>query len=548
MTRLLSLLKPELIIILLASIILMTMAIRFGYLPPALRVPLTFVEVAFAGIITGFFLLQRKVIAEIGRTSAAVERGEMDRRVTIPGLAGDLGLLADRVNRMIAVNAAYLRESGEIMQAASERRFDRRIRLDSLAGDHRRGAEQVNEAIDRLAAQAALMQAVETSFAQAVAAAGEGDFSRRIDTNLPDPALARLAGLINDLLATVERGLGETGDVLAALARADLKMRMKGEHRGAFGTLRDNVNALAASLEEIVSGIIDSSEALHRAQSEILTGSRDLADRTNAGATAVEETSAAMEEISVTTNENARKAAAGGERAGTVATAIADVRETMQAAETAMQRISSAAAQIEGIVTLIDTIAFQTRLLALNASVEAARAGEAGRGFAVVAAEVRNLAERVVSSSGEIKSLVDQSGDEVRQGSVLVGRASSKLAEVLDLIRSNADEMREIAAACGEQANAVSEISAAVAQLEETMSQNSALVERVGASLQTSETRLQQLESMVSRFRLSRPLGQQKPATVPAPVAASKPPRAQAARPARGVSGNTALAEDWSEF
>jgi methyl-accepting chemotaxis protein len=275
-----------------------------------------------------------------------------------------------------------------------------------------------------------------------------------------------------------------------------------------------------------------------------------------------------MEQISVTTAENARKAAAGTERADTVATSIEGVRSAMQDADAAVQRIRSASEEISGIVALIDSIAFQTRLLALNASIEAARAGEAGRGFAVVASEVRNLAERVVTASSEIKGLVAQSGSEVEHGSVLVADAGAQLGSILDLIRANARDMKEIATACGEQANAVGEISAAVSQLEDVTAQNAALVDRTTAQLVAADGELGALEAAVGRFTLGRatrtrslpasaaaapPAPAPRAPRQPEPKAIARPQAAPARSPARRPApppavGNTALDADWSEF
>jgi methyl-accepting chemotaxis protein len=222
----------------------------------------------------------------------------------------------------------------------------------------------------------------------------------------------------------------------------------------------------------------------------------------------------------------------------------------MQEADAAVQRIQSASEEISGIVSLIDSIAFQTRLLALNASIEAARAGEAGRGFAVVASEVRNLAERVVSASSEIKSLVAQSSGQVRQGSVLVADAGSRLGQILGQIRENAVDMSDISAACGEQANAVAEISAAVTQLEETTSQNAALVDRTNTQLMEAGSEVARLEDLLRRFTLTRPLRTLAPsASGPAPVPArmqAAPARRLAAAPASKAA--VALEQDWDAF
>jgi methyl-accepting chemotaxis protein len=473
---------------------------------------------------------EARVFAALVDTSQHIRGGDFEARVVLDGLSGRLRRIVDAFNGMIDVNDAFVRESQLAMAAAGEDRFYRKIRPEGLDGAFLQAADKINDTVDRLAERPTLMAELETSFGGVLAAAAAGDFSRRIDAQFSDAVLNRLAQGINDLMATFDRGVSETRAVLSAMAHADLRQRVEGDYRGAFAELKESANTLAGNLEDIIGGIVEASIKLRQAQGQIQSGALDLADRTNVGATAVEQTSAAMEQISVTTSENARKAAAGSQRAEAVSASIATARTTMDEADAAVTRIRTSSEQISGIVSLIDSIAFQTRLLALNASIEAARAGEAGRGFAVVATEVRNLAERVVSASNEIKGLVAESGQQVEHGSILVSNAGTQLGQILGMIRETATDMREIATACGEQAHAVGEVSSAITQLEDNTSQNAALVDRTHAQLRDAESELARLEEMVRRFALRRPIQIAPPAAAPAPRALPAPRAAPAAR------------------
>lgn len=552
MTSLTCRFKPALLLPLLMAATLAEVLLALHLVPDAALWAIATLHLAGLAALALYLRQSSQVSAAVQRACLAARNGDLQTQVTIPGLSGDLLRLTTCANVMIGACASFVRESTMTIGAAIEGDFSRKILPEGRHGAFLLAADKINTAVDSMAERPALMARLEASFGTVLEAAIAGDFSKRVDASFPDLSLNRLANGINELASSVDRGLAETGSVLSAVARADLRKRVTGEHHGAFGVLKESVNEVAANLESIVGGIIDASHKLKVTQADILAGAADLADRTNTGATAVEETSAAMEEISVTTAENARKAGSGTARADLVAASIEEVRQSMLEADAAVRRIQIASQEIEGIVSLIDSIAFQTRLLALNASVEAARAGEAGRGFAVVASEVRNLAERVVASSSEIKGLVEQSGGEVRQGSVLVSKAGSQLWEILELIRQNAADMKDISVACGEQANAVAEISTAVAQLEDSTAQNAALVDRTSSQLKASESELARLDRLVRRFTLGRP-----PACnewlAPGHVEIEKNKSVQVRSTPRAhgfaSTGNAALnADDWSEF
>ncbi len=399
------------------------------------------------------------------------------------------------------------------------------------------------------AERARMMSSLQRAFGDVVDAAIAGDFSRRVDAEFPDAELNALAHSVNSLVETVDRGLSETGQVLSALADADLTRRVRGDYEGAFARLKSDTNAVAEKLGDIVGQLRHTSGSLRTATGEILSGANDLSERTTRQAATIEETSAVMEKLAATVMDNAQQAETASLQAKAVSATAEEGGQVMAQATEAMDRITASSSKISNIIGLIDDIAFQTNLLALNASVEAARAGDAGKGFAVVAVEVRRLAQSAASASADVKLLIEQSATEVSGGSRLVADAADKLATMLDAIRGNSAAMEAIARANREQAGSIEEVNSGVRLMDEMTQHNAALVEETNAAIEQTEAQAGELDRIVDIFTID---------AAPARSATTKPAPGQTIRgmqdKLKAVAGsylrrgNTAIDKDWAEF
>ncbi|HTN62367.1 MAG TPA: methyl-accepting chemotaxis protein [Devosia sp.] len=393
------------------------------------------------------------------------------------------------------------------------------------------------------AARQLMMTELQSAFGQVVDAAIAGDFSRRVETEFPDPELNGLANSVNDLVNTVDRGIEDVGQVLTALANTDLTCRMTGEYKGSFAKLKADTNAVADTLTEIIGRLKSTSGTLKTATGEILAGANDLSERTTRQAATIEETSAAMEQLASTVHENAKKAETASVQAQTLSHTAEDGGVIMVQATEAMDRITASSGKISNIIGLIDDIAFQTNLLALNASVEAARAGDAGKGFAVVAVEVRRLAQSAASASADVKVLIEQSANEVKGGTRLVSDAAGKLHSMLDAIRESTQALEAISKESHEQSSAIREVNVAVRQMDEMTQHNAALVEQTNAAIEQTEAQANELDNIIDVFSTGNVMPVAK-------ITASRTAATQS-RPAgrEYVShGNAAIAQDWNEL
>jgi methyl-accepting chemotaxis protein len=376
-------------------------------------------------------------------------------------------------------------------------------------------------------ARAQMMSELQAAFGDVVKAAADGDFSGKIQRRFADEELNVLAEGVSNLVATVDRGLSETTNVLGALAEADLTRRMDGNYRGAFATLKSDVNKVANRLTEIVGQLRNASTSLRAATDEILEGSNDLSKRTAVQSSTLEETSATIKAVAKTVVQNAERANGASQLATSLMQAAELSGEVMTKATESMENITASSNQISSIIGLIDDIAFQTNLLALNASVEAARAGEAGKGFAVVAVEVRRLAQSAAKASSDVKGLIERSAQHVQSGSRLVADGAQMIQGILTSARSSNGLMDQIAGDSRKQAAAIGGVSDAMLRLEEMTQHNASLVEQTNQAISTTEMQVSDLDRLVDLFTIADNDSRSS-------VSSISPPR-QAARHARSA-------------
>ena len=345
--------------------------------------------------------------------------------------------------------------------------------------------------------------AVETEVGLIVAAAAEGDFTQRVAAEGKDGFFLQLANSLNQLLETSQRGLDDVVHVLGALAKGDLTQRIEAEYAGTFGRLKDDSNATAENLSEIVGQIKDAADAINTAAKEISSGNQDLSSRTEEQASSLEETASSMEQLTSTVKQNADNAKQANELASSAQVVAEKAGAVVGQVVGTMSAIHQSSSKISDIIGVIDGIAFQTNILALNAAVEAARAGEQGRGFAVVATEVRSLAQRSAAAAREIKGLISDSVEKVETGNKLVDQAGRTMEEVVSSIKRVAKIMTDIAEASREQSAGIEQVSLAVSQMDEVTQQNAALVEEAAAAAESLEEQAQALTQSVSVFRIN---------------------------------------------
>ena len=354
---------------------------------------------------------------------------------------------------------------------------------------------------ERARQRAEMLAELQTGFGAAVSAAVAGDFSQRVATEWPDPELVELAEGLNRLMASVQDSVAETGRVMERLAEGDLSQRLDGAFSGVFADLQRDVNATVERLGALIDDVAAAAGELDASARQIADAAREVSRRTEQQAASVEETSAAMEEMAASIRSAAEDAGAADERTRDAASRAEDGRGVADAAGEAMQGIQSSSEKVAEIVGVIDSLAFTTNLLALNASVEAARAGEAGKGFAVVASEVRGLAGRSADAARDIRGLLEESGGRVTEGAARMSETRKALESIVEGVRSATDSITRIAQAGREQAAGIGEVNGAVSELDKTTQANAAMAEEAAANATALSEQSERLRGLLAAFR-----------------------------------------------
>ena len=394
------------------------------------------------------------------------------------------------------------------------------------------------------------------------AAIAKDKLEREADANRTQSEQERIARerLKSEEAAEIQAAMDALGDGLHKLAEGDVAYRIDTPFAARLDALRTDFNASLEKLQSTLQAVGHNAGTIDSGAAEIRTASDDMARRTEQQAASVEETAAALEEISATVKSSSERAEQAGELVSRTMQGAEESGIIVRGAISAMQEIETSSNDITNIIGVIDDIAFQTGLLALNAGVEAARAGDAGRGFAVVAHEVRELAQRSATAAKEIKELISMSSNRVRSGVDLVEKTGTALETIVMQVQEIDHHVSSIVTAAREQATGVQEISMAVTTIDRGTQQNAALVEESTAASHGLAREASSLMQLISQFNLG---GDSARTARPAPTSAfagssprPSPVRAMGSRIATAFGGAAAAAalapqpqdEGWEEF
>ncbi len=289
---------------------------------------------------------------------------------------------------------------------------------------------------------------------------------------------------------------------LSKLAAGDLTAAINERFSAAYETVKVNFNDAVAALSSLIGTVRERAETIRTGSQEIAVASEDLARRTESNAASLEQTSAAVAQIDQRIKATATAAGDTVQRADDAIKTVSSGRAVADEAVQAMTRVADSAKGIDSVIEGLDKIAFQTRVLAMNAAVEAGRAGEAGRGFAVVADLVSQLAMRSEEEAGRAREQLTATQSDIVAAVEMVQKVDNALADITSDVGAVHGLLGQMAADNHAQSSAITQISVAVSSMDQSTQQNAAMVEETSAAARNLTNEVNELAGQASHFKI----------------------------------------------
>ena len=320
------------------------------------------------------------------------------------------------------------------------------------------------------------------------------------ETGVLSRSTAEVVNSINLIISDAER-------VLGAMAMGDFNVDTEQNayaYEGDFSTLIQAMLMINQELSDVLAKIDLAAQQVSAGSDQVSTGSQELSQGATEQASSIDELASTINDISGKTEENLEDCIQAKHSVEETTQLMTEANGHMQSMTDAMSRIDRSSEEITKIIKAIEDIAFQTNILALNASVEAARAGEAGKGFAVVADEVRNLASKSQEAVKNTSTLIGESRNAVQDGIRIAEQTAATIEKVMEASKSVNSMVSKVSDSSEAQTESIQQITEGINQISSVVQRNSATAQESAAASEELNSQAQQLKELVGLFKLKQ--------------------------------------------
>ncbi|MCL1988644.1 MAG: methyl-accepting chemotaxis protein [Firmicutes bacterium] len=465
-------------------------------------------------------------------------RGEIDTFLEDTKYPGQFGLVAKYVNGMVKQHIDTTRESLEVLGTIATHDFDapmeelpgKKIFINEIIEATRKTCKAIDREISELISES-LRGNLQ---ARADVANFEGDWATTMKNmnmlldSIVDPVQESLRVMeqiangnlgermmgnykgdffvmqqaINETVMKISKYIGEISSVLNGLADNDLNQAMYLDYIGDFCSIKDSFTTFIDTINEIMARIESSTDVVNQGVAHLADGSSNLAAGNTQQAIETQKLQSTISVITEGIQGNLTNIDIVGMLSVDARNSAAAGNEDLHEMVNAMDSINAAFNDISNILKTIEDIAFQTSLLALNASVEAARAGEYGKGFTVVAEEVRKLASKTQEAAQETADLIEGSESKVLSGVSIADKTTQTFTLISACIENLATVSAQISKDSHEQATAIEHFSNSLMAISDVVSSNSATSEEIAATSEQLSSQSILMDNTVKTFKL----------------------------------------------
>ncbi len=417
-----------------------------------------------------------------------------DFNVTLKEFPGDKHKTNEVVEKVRANLKDVSRQINRLLDRALVGDLSKRSDFSMHSGEWKQILESLN----------LLLQAIETPIQEAedvLVSLSSGHFNERITGDYKG-VFALIKDSVNDTVESLNSYIAEINNTLRGMVENNFDQQITGDYKGDFVSIKESINSVINKVNDIITDIQSASAEVLIGAGNVSKSSVLLSQGSTEQAATIEELGSSVDVINSQVKENAQKAKNASQLAVSAKDNAGVSSKYMNVMMESMTSISIATENILKIMKLIDDIAFQTNLLALNAAVEAARAGEHGKGFAVVADEVRSLASRSQVASKESRQFIDDTVAKIKDGEKAAQDMANSLVRIVEDIGNVTNIVSEIADESQNQAAAITSFTEGVGNISQVVQNNTAVSEESASTAQQLNSQAESMNAITRTYKL----------------------------------------------